>query len=265
MTGMIIRSHNMGRYRWCAEQSRLAVAEGVHTEFQSGAMSRGIALHDWLDRRPRSKDELELEQALTGYAEERGWFDSSDVSKKEKSRYFLRDFNEHKVKAHPDNFRVFWSKGRKVAQIEEYKTTRNKSSLDNRYIQYQYEWQLRSYIYTMRPILEGLGYIFADQHPITYFQSDRGFYLGTHNVPAISDADFEIELAYVLEVWGGRIAPKLPAPFKCKTCPFAFKSRCKLRAAWLAGELKVPDFEARLWREPLPKGSMIEWEDEEFE
>jgi len=261
---LLVRAHVIARYRWCAEQSRLMVA-GVRTPFRSDAMQSGIILHEWLDTRPRSKAELEFEGRLTEFAAQNQWFDTLDSSAglPAKARYFIRKCLGCRIKVHPDNFRVFWSRGKKTVEIEEYKGTLNVGMARNPYVRVQYEWQLRTYIYAMRPVVEALGYQLADEHEISYWQRERGFFLETHMVPAISDVDFEMQFDYVKSVWAGATPPKLPHFSKCRNCPLAFKEKCQLRRAWAEGRFVVQDSEERLWTEPLGKSlaeiEEIEW------
>ena len=196
-----IRTHQIARYWYCAEQSRLMILEKLEAP-ESERMNEGLLIHQWLETRPKSRKEMELFESL-------------------KTVKLQRKFENIDVVAHPDDLDVL---GRNAVQIIEYKTTDNtsikpwKSSIA--------EYQLKIYCWVLEPLLKQLGYYLTHYHSLI-FLSKHGVFLRKITVEKDNYCT-ERMLKEIFGFWKTGEPLIAPMKWKCKDCPRIFRDKCRV-------------------------------------
>jgi len=198
----VVRTHQIARYWYCAEQSRLLACEGLKTP-NSSVITQGTKVHGWLEQRPKSSAEYTLFSRLAELGTLRRKLDGIDVV------------------AHPDDLLIL---GKNTVQIVEYKTIEKtnirmwKSSLA--------KYQLRIYCWVLEPILKSLGYKMAHHHWIVYL-TRQGMFVKKVMVEQ-DNACTETMIRRIFDFWrtGKPLIP--PMKWKCKMCPGNFREKCRI-------------------------------------
>jgi nucleoside 2-deoxyribosyltransferase/CRISPR/Cas system-associated exonuclease Cas4 (RecB family) len=216
-----IRAHSFVRHYHCAEEARLRIVENVRPSKLSPEIAGGIAVDEWLKKRPRSKQEEELTSKLIPYEPFHRMFDGGV-----------------KIIIHPDDLRLEFMKVDhgfvRFVAIEEYKTTKSLRK-DEKTGEFEYdfygrklaEFQVGIYAWVLYPILKDLGYRLSSFQLISMFRRRDGMFLKRYRVK-VDFADIEEKLRTILKIWRGELPPIPPQDWKCRFCDPEFKSRCTI-------------------------------------
>jgi CRISPR/Cas system-associated exonuclease Cas4 (RecB family) len=195
-----VRTHQIARYWFCAEQSRLLAVLGLKIP-DSPILNQGTKVHDWTEERPKSNAEYALFCKL--------------------DKTLSRNLDGIDIIAHPDDLFVL---GKNTVQLVEYKTIDKmnvkmwKSSLA--------KYQLQIYCWVLEPILKQLGYRMAHHHYVVYL-SRQGQFIKKVMVEQDNRCT-EAMIRQVLAFWktGQPLIP--PMKWKCTMCSANFKQECRV-------------------------------------
>ncbi|MDI6715316.1 MAG: hypothetical protein QMD43_09920 [Thermodesulfovibrio sp.] len=197
-----VRVHQIVDYWYCCERSRLMVCEGVESP-KSERMSEGSEVHEWLSKRPKTRKELELYEALEPFEP------------------FSRVFDGVKILAHPDDLVVL---NRNKVQIIEYKTVDKFNVKFWKSVLAKYQTQI--YAWILEPILHGLGYQLAHYHAIVYLKRNGVFFRKL----MVETDNYCIErmVKQIFGFWKTGEPLIFPLKWKCQECPKVFQSKCRV-------------------------------------
>jgi CRISPR/Cas system-associated exonuclease Cas4 (RecB family) len=196
-----VRVHQIVDYWYCCERSRLMACEGLECP-KSHRMDEGFEIHEWLENRPKTGEELKLYEALKPYEP------------------FSRAYEGVQILAHPDDLAIV---GKNKVQIVEYKTVDKSNVKPWKTVLAKYQTQL--YGWVLQPILEGLGYQLAHTHKVV-FLSRNGLFLKRFNVEC-DNYCVERMVREVFNFWKTGAPLIKPMKWKCQQCPSIFKSQCR--------------------------------------
>jgi len=216
-----IRAHEFVRHYHCAEEARLRTVEGVKPSRPlSLEVDGGLAVDEWLKKRPRSTLELELRAKLASFEP------------------FSREFQDILIFIHPDDFRMEFRKTNggylRFVAIEEYKTAKSLKK-DIKTGEFEYDWfsrkqaefQIGIYAWVLYPILKQLGYRLSATQIISVYRRRDGMFLKQYRVK-VDFQDVEEKISTILKIWRGEIPPIPPQPWKCMRCDPALQKRCTI-------------------------------------
>ena len=199
-----VRTHQIARYWYCAEQSRLMVVEGLKMP-RTVVLDQGTKIHGWLEKRPKTPAEVSLHLRL------------------KEMEPLTREIDGAQVIAHPDDVVLL---GKNRVQLIEYKTIEKtnvrmwKSSLA--------KYQLRIYCWVLEPILWNLGLQLVHFNYVVYL-TRQGVFL-KRNLVEKDNYCTERMIRQVLDFWKTGEPLTAPMKWKCKMCPDVFRERCRLRS-----------------------------------
>jgi CRISPR/Cas system-associated exonuclease Cas4 (RecB family) len=205
-----VRTHQIVDYWYCCERSRLMACLGLEAP-DSEVLEEGSKVHNWLEKRPKTKREMELYEKLKAY------------------QPFTRVLNGTKIVGHPDDLTLL---GKNKVQIIEYKTVSKpnvkpwKSALA--------KTQLRIYVWILEPTLEDLGYQIAYYHHVIVLKRN-GIFFKKFTVES-DNYCVERQIREVFRFWKNGKPLISPLKWKCNMCSSVFKSRCRIWKVKRRGE-----------------------------
>jgi len=244
----VIRTHQIKRYWYDDEESRLGAMEGIRSSRPiSWKATEGTDIHTWLENRPKGKAEKILADKLAGWIEANKFTAPNGRQWADIHRPFDYRGQTVRIVAHPDNLRVLYDKSVGDSpyhvQIEEYKTVDRLEKLPDGTKGYpwilksQAEFQAQIYRWVMGYVLPAVAESPYNELLLSIYKRNGAYPLIDYRFGYMGDPAMEAQLVWIFDGWTKRRLPVIPQYHKCEICDVNFKSRCRIaNSGWTFGQ-----------------------------
>ena len=209
-----IRVSELSHYTLCPKRSRLEVygPREKYGEFSSKYVQKGNEMHKAYSTPYKSFDRQLLRYQLG----------------QKYGKVFQRQVDNIILRGVYDDLRVLYNPrtGQKVVSVVEVKTTSRKMTsrkMSTLEIE-SAEFQLRLYLWILKPLIEGLGWKMHTRHYVETYSQFDGKLIKRYLVR--EDPEMEETIRYIIRSWKGLEKVRIPHKSVCHMCPKRIKERC---------------------------------------
>lgn len=198
----IVHASWLGRYYWCS-QYFLLLLDGHKPDISDRRrVQEGRAVDQWLRQRPMTPREKEFREKLDGY-------------RNPELNEFIRPYRDWLLVGDFDDLIIDFRN--RLITIREFKTVGSWNGI-NQYVLAPASFQIKSYAYILKPIIEGkLDFQINNFHYVEFY-TRNGIFIERFTIEYNPDEYLE-QLDYLHRLWRGEEEVIPPARWKCRSCP----------------------------------------------